>query len=416
MCGIVGVIAKKETKNISYKEKEMFIDMLFADALRGLDSTGLFVVNKWGNVDWAKEASVSADFLENKEADKILNKYYSAMAMVGHNRKATIGKVSDETAHPFIEDDFILVHNGTLTNHKELNDKVDVDSHALCHAIASDGIDKALDKVKGAYAIACYDTKNKKLFLARNKERPLWICESEDMFAFASEPWLLYGMAWRNEIKLTKQPVPTQENLIYEFNIGSEVTCKTRAIEKPKPLFVVPKPKLLPKNKDISSNFLKVFFKDSCISFEPKTMSLNDGVRWIKGKHQAFPNVEICAYFKNDIPASKIRDLFSNPLLNAIVENVNYDGNRNTGRVWVKDVTTVTDIITRNGTIIPNEELDVMPAHCTQCGDFISYADLSQTFVKRNHKKQPYYIVCPNCIKQNLKTNHRWGNLEASPV
>ena len=52
-------------------------------------------------------------------------------ALIGHNRKATVGSVNNATAHPFVVgDSFAMVHNGTLRNHKALADTV-VDSEAL---------------------------------------------------------------------------------------------------------------------------------------------------------------------------------------------------------------------------------------------------------------------------------------------
>ena len=41
MCGLVGMIAI-QSQGFSYKDKEMFNQLLYADAVRGEDSTGVF--------------------------------------------------------------------------------------------------------------------------------------------------------------------------------------------------------------------------------------------------------------------------------------------------------------------------------------------------------------------------------------
>ena len=89
--------------------------MLWLDALRGFDSTGMFCVNNQGNIYWAKEASNPGKFLPQAEVKDILNiAFRNGKMLVGHNRKATKGSVTDDNAHPFIEENIILVHNGTI--------------------------------------------------------------------------------------------------------------------------------------------------------------------------------------------------------------------------------------------------------------------------------------------------------------
>ena len=55
MCGIVGIISK-QTSGFRHKDTDLFKQMLYADALRGFDSTGIFGVNKYGNLKMIKAA------------------------------------------------------------------------------------------------------------------------------------------------------------------------------------------------------------------------------------------------------------------------------------------------------------------------------------------------------------------------
>ena len=136
MCGIVGIISK-QTNGFRHKDTDLFKQMLYADALRGFDSTGIFGVNKYGNLKMIKAAKDASEFIKTKAfgdfKTDMLMKY---RIVVGHNRAATKGATTDDNAHPFIEKNICLIHNGTIHGHKELAN-TEVDSHAICHAIVT---------------------------------------------------------------------------------------------------------------------------------------------------------------------------------------------------------------------------------------------------------------------------------------
>ena len=46
--------------------------------------------------------------------------------------------INDQNAHPFVENNIILVHNGVVYNHKKHED-TEVDSHAIVHMINNMG-------------------------------------------------------------------------------------------------------------------------------------------------------------------------------------------------------------------------------------------------------------------------------------
>lgn len=207
MCGLVAVVSKY-SNGLSKEQVDVFNDLLYIDALRGMDSTGVFMVDKNGSMDLAKEATDAADFRRKKEYQDLLGQAFrTGAALVGHNRAATRGVINDENAHPFVVDDRItLVHNGTLFgDHKKLAD-TEVDSHAIAHTIHNHGddVEKALQEINGAYALIWHDFKNKTLNFVRNSARPLHVFEAHGAWIWASEASMLEWVIARHKITPSK--------------------------------------------------------------------------------------------------------------------------------------------------------------------------------------------------------------------
>ena len=122
MCGLVGMISRK-ANGFLYKDKAIFEQLLFNNTVRGVDSTGIFGVNKYGNLIAHKTAQAAPTALRTSTFNEFIGKIFSDFRIVvGHNRASTRGATTDENAHPFIEDNICLVHNGTLHSHKQLAD------------------------------------------------------------------------------------------------------------------------------------------------------------------------------------------------------------------------------------------------------------------------------------------------------
>lgn len=199
MCGIVGMI--NYGKSYQTKAREIMMQLLLLDVVRGKESTGIFKA-KEKEVDWRKAAVPSWEFFQLEGVDPFFNGLGDWPFIVGHNRWATRGKVTNDNAHPFEEGKICLVHNGTLSSVYQLPDhaKFDVDSNLIAHAINKIGIEETTKKMNGAYALAWYDSKRKNLNLLRNDERPMWLLNipKEDMHLFGSEIGLLRWVAIRN--------------------------------------------------------------------------------------------------------------------------------------------------------------------------------------------------------------------------
>lgn len=214
MCGIVGIISKKH-KSIGHEEMSIFQEMLVCDSIRGADSTGVFSVNDDYNVEFTKVgAHPYALFNTGDWQTWRTAAWKNAHIIVGHNRKATQGRVSSENAHPFIHGPVVLVHNGHISNYctlvpMKLRDKykIEVDSHGATYLIANNNPEDVIPKMHGAFTFVWYNAETKELNLIRNDDRPLWFGETQDYYVFASEGGMIRWMLTRRNIKLVDKNV-----------------------------------------------------------------------------------------------------------------------------------------------------------------------------------------------------------------
>ena len=191
MCGIWGIFNKDPRGWINEPDMELARTMMIVSSLRGDHSTGVCIVP--GQQEHLKDrvpiigktVGGPFNFLHTKAGVEFL-KYgvRDGNLIFGHNRFATKGEVSTKNAHPFKEGDWILVHNGTIHSGLKMEGEVEVDSHALCHRINEAGLKEAILSINGAYAIFAYNIKEKKLYAARNDQRPLYYF-THDKFVYA---------------------------------------------------------------------------------------------------------------------------------------------------------------------------------------------------------------------------------------
>ena len=218
MCGIIGVAG-----NVHKKEEDVLRTLLILDSLRGEDSTGCAFIHRDGKETIAKELGGPFNLFNSKEFEDSYKK--ANRAIIGHNRYATVGGVSKETAHPFDFDTLVGVHNGTLKNKYKLLDAKDhaVDSANLFHHIGEKGLTDALGVIDGAWALVWWDKVEDKLNFLRNKERPLYMTYTEDSKTvyWASEEWMLGVALGRHGVKfqaITMLPVDT----LLSYEIGKD--------------------------------------------------------------------------------------------------------------------------------------------------------------------------------------------------
>jgi asparagine synthetase B (glutamine-hydrolysing) len=219
VCGLVGAAG-----DLDGRHEKAVRTMLILDSIRGEDSTGVAVIPKHGNqVKLAKQVGDPFQLFDHKSFDKAFQGIQRVI--IGHNRYATTGVVSRNNAHPFENDVLVGAHNGTLNTKWKLKDqhRFSVDSEALYHHIAEKGLKDALDNMGGAWALVWWDKNEETLNLLRNKERPLWMCWSEDgkQLFWASEAWMIHA-------SLIKAGIRYQEI----FQLGEDVHISMHIDEK----------------------------------------------------------------------------------------------------------------------------------------------------------------------------------------
>lgn len=224
MCGHVGIL---KTTALTMEDERMFTNLLFLDALRGMDATGVCAVEAHvpSKATRMYKAAVAApEFINLPGYVKLLTKPNSVL--IGHNRAATKGKVIDSNSHPFNFKHITLAHNGTLTDYSTLPgyNKFGVDSEVLAHAFADvDDPKKVLESVVGAYAIVWYNQRNNTLSFARNNERPFTFAISDDKtgIAWASEEGMLtWALNRHSKSKWKLFTLPTEK--IHTFQLGGK--------------------------------------------------------------------------------------------------------------------------------------------------------------------------------------------------
>ena len=179
MCGIVGYIGNGLAK-------EIIIDGLKKLEYRGYDSAGIALY--LNNAVQVRKCAGRITNLETATAERD----YDSHIGIGHTRWATHGAPTDVNAHPHSNMDgtIAVVHNGIIENYVELKEwlsgeygvrfRSETDSEVIAHLIdiyydgdLMDAVYKAIDKMRGAYAIGVICSHEPDKMIAVRKDSPL---------------------------------------------------------------------------------------------------------------------------------------------------------------------------------------------------------------------------------------------------
>ena len=246
MCGIVGYIGEQNATPI-------IVEGLAKLEYRGYDSSGIAVYNN-GRLEVRKYAGRLAVLQERIKDEK-----FSGTVGMGHTRWATHGAPSDNNAHPHTSTNgnIAVIHNGIIENYMKLKEwlidevgiefKSETDTEVISHLIEYfydgdllEAVHKAVEKMRGAYAIVVACGKEPDKLVAVRKDSPLIIGSGKGENFLASDiPALLKHtrdmcIIENNEfVLLTKDGFKIYNNLLQEQKRDTfKVTWDVEAAEK----------------------------------------------------------------------------------------------------------------------------------------------------------------------------------------
>jgi glucosamine--fructose-6-phosphate aminotransferase (isomerizing) len=186
MCGIIGYIGRSEATPI-------LIDGLRRLEYRGYDSAGVATLAN-GEMELRKCTGRIASLAQLIQRDPT-----HGTAGVGHTRWATHGSVTDDNAHPHLDQSgkLALIHNGVIENFQQLRDQLlsqghtfrsETDTEVLAHLIGHifdgtpgarskqnllDAFRLALNQVIGTYGLALFHVEVPDVLLGARRGSPL---------------------------------------------------------------------------------------------------------------------------------------------------------------------------------------------------------------------------------------------------
>lgn len=179
MCGIVGFVGND-------KAKEKIVNGLKSLEYRGYDSAGLALAIG-DKIEVRKQVGGIANL------EKIIDDpAFDSGVGIGHTRWATHGVPSTVNAHPHCDEKarIAVVHNGIIENYQELKEwlisdfgiefKSETDTEVIAHLVGvyydgdlHEAVNRAVEKMRGAYAIAVIAADEPGKIVAVRKDAPL---------------------------------------------------------------------------------------------------------------------------------------------------------------------------------------------------------------------------------------------------
>lgn len=196
MCGIVGIIGKKEAA-------PQLLEGLKRLEYRGYDSAGIATLDN-GKID-RRRAEGKIINLDQRLQGKPL----AGVIGIGHTRWATHGLPNEINAHPHATDKVAVVHNGIIENYNELKEEltsyqvhfesetdtevvVQLVNHYLNEGLTPhDAANKAFDRLEGAYSLALLFAGEDNLIIGARQGTPLAVGYGDGEMYLASDSYAL---------------------------------------------------------------------------------------------------------------------------------------------------------------------------------------------------------------------------------
>ena len=221
MCGIIGLVSKKEVSST-------LVEGLKRLEYRGYDSSGIATISN-EKIERVRSKG-NLRFLE----EKLLSTSLPGNIGIGHTRWATHGTPEEKNAHPHITDKVAVVHNGIIENNNQLRNQLieagtkfasDTDTEVVCHIITSyinsglsayDSIRASMNDIRGTYAFGVLiASEPNKLFAVRGGS-PIAIGSADEENYIGSDTYSL--SAYSDNITYLKDgDIAIIENKSYEI-------------------------------------------------------------------------------------------------------------------------------------------------------------------------------------------------------
>ncbi len=201
MCGIVAGVSRRKVMSI-------LLEGLRRLEYRGYDSCGVAVI-EGGEIRRARSVERVHELVEQVESEKL-----DGTIGIAHTRWATHGGPVVKNAHPHVAGGRIaLVHNGIIENYAEIREELaqkgvtfesQTDTEVLAHLVnfyyegdLLAAVEKALNRVRGAYAIAVMSKAEPGRLVAARQGSPMVLGLAEDGNYVASDAMALAGVTNR---------------------------------------------------------------------------------------------------------------------------------------------------------------------------------------------------------------------------
>jgi len=180
MCGIVGAVARRNVTGI-------LLEGLQRLEYRGYDSAGLSVYDQERGLQRTRRVGKVSELKNACQSTRP-----EGNIGIAHTRWATHGKPTEDNAHPHMSGDKVsVVHNGIVENHELLRAELlkqgfsfqsETDTEVIAHLLAAEisscgdfrgGVNRALDKLEGSYAIAVQHSDYPEVLIAARVGSPL---------------------------------------------------------------------------------------------------------------------------------------------------------------------------------------------------------------------------------------------------
>jgi len=227
MCGIFGYITKKNTRLTSGQKdtrNRILSGLAVSMESRGDDSTGIAGIDQ-GNIKLFKRATFARDFITLPGYKKLTGT--GPDIIIGHTRLATTGAINDINSHPYQFGTITGVHNGIISNWKDINPTVEVDSMVIFDDLNKTGNNfiNTFSKLSGNFAIVWNHAPESDSLYMVSSGNPLSLAripELDTIFYCSELNYLLPVITVTTGLKGVNYWEP-KENTVYKIESGLKI-------------------------------------------------------------------------------------------------------------------------------------------------------------------------------------------------